>query len=472
MIRIIFRHEWINLVRSKAKLAFILMLVVASAYAVHYGNRQINKQKNNIAFAESECINYKIDGIKNLEGDTTKWQYRIASRPGFARWRHPHAAAMNPTEFATLSIGQRDLNPYFHNLTGLSLYMQLFKSEISNPQKLLAGNFDFSFIIIYLLPLLIIVLSYGLISEEKEQGTFSLLVIQSGSIRKIVLLKFLFYIMFTSALLIGISFAAFIYSGINVIANFKLLILWLASSLCYMLFWFGAMLLLLAFNKSTAFNALAALTCWIFFLIIIPSLTNNIVATSHHISNSHLSGLTRRRAFSDLSDKGTTEQIRGFLSRHPELQKDSLVILSGDKGGKAYASFVEKVDIDAYPIVQAYKSKIINRNNVLATINCYNPAVNTQMIFNKIACTDLHTFYTYQEALVDYHKTIVDRFQNGIFYNQRLHKEDYLAGAPIFQYHSEVDYSSIFNRLLLLGITAMSLLLFGLMNIKDRTLIN
>ncbi|HTF82355.1 MAG TPA: hypothetical protein VL947_11540, partial [Cytophagales bacterium] len=193
MISVIFKHEWVKLTRSKTKVCFLISVLLIGIYAIHYGNMEIKKQKSNMAFAENECRSYAIKSIESLDGDTSLWQYRVATRPGFARWITPYFAALHPSPFASLSIGQRDLSSYFHNLTGLSLYMQLYRPEISNPHKLLAGNFDLSFVVIFLFPLLILALTFDLVSAEKEMGTFPMLVLQSKAIVKLLLIKFLFY---------------------------------------------------------------------------------------------------------------------------------------------------------------------------------------------------------------------------------------------------------------------------------------
>lgn len=450
MISVVFKHEWTKLIRSKAKICFLGILFITGLYSIHYGNKEIKKQKANMAFAEKECQTYISKSIESLSGDTSLWQYRVASRPGFARWRAPHFAAIPPSPFSSLSIGQRDLSPYFHTLTGLSLYMQLYRPEISNPHKLLAGNFDFSFVIIFLLPLLILALSFDLISNEKEMGTFPILVIQSSAIRKIILIKFLFHFLLVCILVWTLTLTAFISSGILQNTQPHDAFLWVSTSTIYVLFWFGLMLLIISFNKNSSFNALAALSCWIFLLVILPSFINTVSSSKTYISNTHLSGFTRRRSFSDHSDAGMAQLIREFLKRHPEMQKDSMVILSGDKGGKAYAAFVEQADIEAYPVFEDYKNKVMTRNEMVEGYSMFSPAVNAQGIFNKIAGTDRLTFFKYQDALKRYHEDIVAHYQYKIFYNVRLTKEDYNKGGPKFKFNPETDIATILRKVAVL----------------------
>jgi ABC-2 type transport system permease protein len=425
----------------------------------------MQKQKTNIAFAEKECQKYNLESIERLKGDTSLWQYRVASRPGFARWRVPHFAAMHPSPISSLAIGQRDLSPYFHNLTGLSLYMQLYRPEISNPHKLLAGNLDLSFVIIFLLPLLILVLTFDLISGEKETGTFPILVIQSRSIRKLLLLKFLFYFLLVCILMWLLALAAFIYVGLITYAQLFDAFLWIFTSTVYMLFWFGIMLFIISFNKTSSFNALAALSCWIVFLIVLPSFIMTVSASNTYISNTHLSGFIRRRSFSNHSEAAMTSLIKEFIRRHPDMQKDSSMILSGDKGGKAYAAFVEQADSEAYPVFEDYKKKIMARNDQLSWYGSLSPSVTVQSIFNNIAHTDRLSFFKYQDALKSYHEDIVGHYQYKIFYNVRLTKEDYIEKGPTFKFKPTSNFADIFRKVAVLCLVTFATLTAAVLRI-------
>ena len=46
--------------------------------------------------------------------------------------------------------------------------------EVESPLNLMVGRFDLTFVVIYLLPLLVLALSFNVLSEEREQGTLAL----------------------------------------------------------------------------------------------------------------------------------------------------------------------------------------------------------------------------------------------------------------------------------------------------------
>jgi ABC-2 type transport system permease protein len=53
-----------------------------------------------------------------------------------------HFTRHEPSRFAALSVGLRDVNPYNLKVRMLALEGQLYDSDISNPATLALGNFD------------------------------------------------------------------------------------------------------------------------------------------------------------------------------------------------------------------------------------------------------------------------------------------------------------------------------------------
>ncbi len=200
--------------------------------------------------------------------------YSDASRPfavgGFMAYRY---AAMPPTALASLSVGQSDLYPSYAGVTIWSNKRQHWSnrrsfvrhSEIENPTNLLAGRFDVAFVLVYLYPLLILALSYNLLSAEKEQGTLQMLLAQPVGLKTFALGE-------VGARAIVILLSAICLSFIGVLSSDADLIaqdaawrfaLWAAALIIYGLFWFGLAVAVNAFGKSSATNATALAALWL-----------------------------------------------------------------------------------------------------------------------------------------------------------------------------------------------------------------
>ena len=83
-----------------------------------------------------------------------------------------------PLSFA--AIGQRDLQRYVLRVRVLGLQAQLYDSETYNPELALPGVFDWAFVLIYLMPLVIIALGHDLVTGERETGRLRLLLSLPG----------------------------------------------------------------------------------------------------------------------------------------------------------------------------------------------------------------------------------------------------------------------------------------------------
>ena len=94
-----------------------------------------------------------------------------------------------PSSWASFALGGRDVHPYNLKVRLLTLEGQLYDSELTNPMALFYGNFDASFVIVALFPLLVIALTYSLISDEEESGAWKLVLAQGPSVTFVLAIK-------------------------------------------------------------------------------------------------------------------------------------------------------------------------------------------------------------------------------------------------------------------------------------------
>lgn len=168
---LIYRFEWKNLIANRVMMLIFLLLIASGLYSIYYGNTEISRQKENIAYLKKQ-EQVRLDTIrKRMQADTSIQ----ANKDAFMRSANPAQlnrfvkayAFNNPSALASLSLGQRDLQPYYIRLDATAFFKQINTSEIKNPLKLFTGNFDLAFVFIYLFPLVIILLTYDVYSAEK-----------------------------------------------------------------------------------------------------------------------------------------------------------------------------------------------------------------------------------------------------------------------------------------------------------------
>ncbi|SHK67040.1 ABC-2 type transport system permease protein [Reichenbachiella agariperforans] len=441
------RYEWKTFVRNKFQLLLLVITFLFGLYAIYYGQSEINAQRETInavtALETKEFSQYKGSFTTEMENQTQEQTHDIASRPEYAWYRHGYHAILPPHDYAPLAIGQRDLFRYYYRLTGTSLHYQLFENELANPVNLLAGNFDLSFLLVYLFPLLIIAFCYGLFSSEKESGTLALLQIQAVSIRKIMLVRLAFYFVLITGLAIFISLLGLCLSG-NPFTEENMLpaIAWVIGTTLYCAFWFGLLFLIISFKKGSAFNAISAAGCWLLLLIVVPAVLNVIVTVKYPLSSATLAGLTRRTGLENEDDEEESKEvIMEFLAHMPELTgSDSL--MKNNMLPKAYAAFTTLKDINSQQEVDHYNDKVAKRNQWTSQFLWLSPAVNMQEILAHITQTDLNTFLDFQNALADFHEEITDFYFTRLFWDRPILLEDY-EQLPVFEMSEDLNRGNI-----------------------------
>jgi len=437
MTQTLIRYEWKAFVRNRLQLLMLAVTFLFGLYAIYYGKSEINAQRQTIKavqdLEQEEFSSYKATFTEEMETLEQEQTHDIASRPAYAWYRHGYHAILPPHDYAPLAIGQRDLFRYYYRLTGMSLHYQLFENELANPVNLMAGNFDLSFVLIYLFPLLIIAFCYGLFSSEKENGTLALLQIQSISIRKIILVRLVFYFVLITGLALLISLMGLLTSGNPLkLENQLPAIACLTGVVVYSAFWFGLLFLIISFRKSSSFNAITAAGCWLLFLIVIPAVLNVVVTIKYPLNSTTLAGLTRRTGLENEEDEQESRKvIMEFLAHKPELAgSDSL--MKNNMLAKAYAAYTSLKDINSRQQVDHYNAQVAKRNEWTSRFHWLSPPVNMQEVMAQIAETDLTTFLRFQDALADFHGEITDFYFTRLFWDKPILLEDY-ARLPVFE---------------------------------------
>jgi len=438
MLSLIFRYEWRRFRRNRLQVALVVVLAVFGLYAIYYGQRQIAGQRQIMAQVladeHTEFAGYQAAFQADTSQAAQKQAYQTATNPTIAWYRHGYAATLPPASLAALVVGQRDLNPGYYRLTGMGLYYQLFQNELANPQKLLVGNFDLAFVLVYLLPLLIIVLSYGLLSAERENGVLPLLHVQAASVRRLLLGKLLFGFGLVAALAVGLSVVGFGVAGASLQTDAVSLLLWLLTVLAYCAFWFALVWLIVSFNQNSAVNALAAVGLWLLFLLVIPSLLSAALAVVRPVDSSQLATLVRRTGIDNEDNEHAVRAVvRAYLHQRPDLApSDGDTLLQPNLLPKGFASYAQLNTQRQRPVVQHYLGAVAARETLAGRFSLVNPAVSTQNLLSQLAGTDLPTYLRFFESLPAFHRQIVDFYYPRLFGNRPLTAADY-SHRPVFR---------------------------------------
>jgi len=427
-MRTTFLFEWKNLIRTPLNIFILLFFLGTGLYSIYYGT-QITKNQliviDNLERAYASQINSSFEKFK---ADTTTKQGRIdfanVSEPSSVNYLIKPIAICYPNAFSVLAVGQRDVLPFYKQISTEKSFTQAYDADISNPEILVIGNFDLSFVIINLLPLLMIALSYNVLSQEKEQGTFSLLALQSSNPQRVIFYKLLFRILLLSAFTYALNFIAICVASNIIPVNLSDTLSWLLIVTCYLFFWFAVCYLLISFQKSSTITAFYMAGCWLLFIIVIPSLLNFYINISHPIGIRADMASEQRKIEEDVWSIKPKILIENFYRYHPEYKTGNL----GDTlqySPRRFVAYYDELERRLSPIAKDYSDKIKVRNSLMNRLSDFVLTLKAQKMLNQTGESDLQSFINYDQSTLLFHEKWQAFIYRFIFNDLALQPEDY-----------------------------------------------
>jgi ABC-2 type transport system permease protein len=463
----ILRHEWRVLAADATVWVVTGVFVAATAYGVWAGGRWFGFQKTALDQARAEeTARYArlTKQIAEIERGATVSSFADPRNPSTAGGRlAPRYAMLPPTPVAIVAIGQSDLLPYYFRVSTDARENIVAASEIENPHRLLIGRFDLAFVVVFLYPLLILGVSYNMLSGEKETGTLALALSQPVSLAALVGGK----IGLRAAVLMGtmvvsaigaLAVAGLDFGAADVAARFGL---WVAALAVYGAFWFALAVWVSSLGKSSALNATILASLWLCFVVLLPSLLSLAVNVLFPVP-SRVEMVQALRVASDEANAEGSKLLARYYEDHPELA-------AGD-AEQAMADFnlvrvavADAVEQRARPVVNRYEQQIASQQNLVARLRFLSPAIVMQEALNDVAGTGVARHRHFMTQVDAYHGQWRGYFVPLIFQKARLASLD---STPRFTYQEET-ISGVVQRvvLALLGLGVPTLIV-GLLGIK------
>ncbi|ACU62754.1 DUF3526 domain-containing protein [Chitinophaga pinensis] len=453
----IIRFELHTLLRTGTLPALLLIILSAGTAAVLFGHHIRVHQLNTL---DSIRIDYSIQYdklYKGLSADTStpegKAAYISASHPAVIDYRLHKTVAHPPAAFSGLSVGMSDMTRYYVPVTVKETYVPV-EEKINNPLHLLTGNFDVSFLIIYLLPLALICTSYNLLAQEKEQGTLSLLIIQKGGIADLLFLRLLIRY---AVVLCCVLLLTLLSITLTQTASFADTLSWLLISAAYLAVWTGIIWLLLSWNAGTAVSLITMLCAWMFLLVVLPSLFNFRLNHADTDENTAILASLQREIEWDTWDMPQQQVLDSFYAVYPVYRNSQAYDTSASSTRRMMAYY----DLVSRRMQRLTAQATINRIQGIQQINHsyqYNPAVYTQALLNSVAHTDIADYAYFQQQTALFRQQWKSFLYYYHFNDKKFSADDYRI-LPV--YHP--SYRPDSRKLQLQGVCHLLLLAGGLL---------
>lgn len=380
---------------NKATLALLILLGVSLCLATYLGWQNYKSQQN-------QRLHYKALVRAQWLAKPDKHPHRMAHY-GYLAFREKH-------ELSFFDFG-------IESFAGVSIFLEAHKqntvnfSEASFANGMLRfGEISVAMVLQLLVPLLIFFLGYNSISAERESGTLKILLCQNVSWKQLLWGKTLGIIsvclsIFLPLILLTILLWASLSNWqINPDSSLRLLML----ILCYSVYFFivsAITVLVSAYQQSSKAALTTLLACWIFFMIIMPRITQAI-GDKIHPSPSKIEFADAIAA--DISRQGDSHNPDDV---HYASIKDSLLkaykVVDVKKLPFNYGGYImaegEKISSKIYSNHQRQLNATFEKQNRLTLLSGFlNPYLSLKNVSMALTASDFKTFVDFQNQAETY----------------------------------------------------------------------
>lgn len=435
-----YKLAFYNFIRSRSVWAALVLFFAAGVISIFIGRQFLLKQEaaiQSVTQSQQEHIERNVKYIKN--------------EFGLLMYYLKFAYIHKPEPIAALAIGQQDVNTNIQALTIRTLEAQRYDTDLYNPYNLMTGNFDLSFVITCLFPLLIIAFNFNVLSREQEGGTWSLVKMQSQQPLRFIFQKLSIRLIVVSALLFSLLVLAKVIIRIPLDAAFAA---FSVMAFLYILVWFGISFLIIALHKNTSVNALLLLSAWVLLCLLAPGMINNYVTAKYPVPEAYSTLIKQRDGYHTKYDKNKDSTVQTFFRYYPEYKK-----YVWDKPTFNYIWFYAMQhlgDEEARKETKAMQLKLKQRNRISAIAGLFFSTTHAQLQFTNIAHTGMQQHLQYLDSTEKFHEGLRRHFYPKIFGDSAVECEDWKKHVPAyFTAGSNINWMELILPMLIAGIVLL-----------------
>ncbi|MEA5460892.1 DUF3526 domain-containing protein [Arcicella sp. LKC2W] len=405
MITLMFK----NFLRSNSVKIGVLFLLFAGIVSIFVGRQFLDKQHQSILATATYQKQHLNQNVKFHHDEM-----------GLLLYYAKFSLINNTLPISALSIGQRDINPSIQSITIRGLEAQKYDSDLNNPINLLLGNIDYSFVLIFLFPLIIIAFTYNIISEEKESGTWKIVFVQCQNY--FLYVCSVFYVRFFVIVLILIISLLLAVFFLQIPLN-TIFFTYFITSLLYVIFWFGVCFWVVSLHKNSNYNAILLLSLWLLLIIILPAIINNYLVNKYPTPESFETTLKQRKSYHEKWDVDKKTTINKFYGHYPQYRK--FAFPDAEFSWLWYYAMQQMGDDESAKQVNDLNEKLKLRNRVSADIALFIPTLHLQIQFNELAKSGLENHLYFLEETSKFHEKLRLYFYPKIFNHVSVQSENW-----------------------------------------------
>ncbi|MCY4000035.1 MAG: DUF3526 domain-containing protein [Bacteroidetes bacterium] len=461
-----FRVEWIHLKRDYTLLSLMVLLFVLMGFAMLNSNHyqaskklEVEKQMELVKKYDDELV-AQIDSLNR--GLNSYQQSYTLPTSGVRLTYNNHRIAWLPFEpFSIIATGQSDI---YSNYKKIILYFdesyEMSSTELVSPIEQLFGQLDLVFVWVNLLPLIIILASFNLLSQERETGRLSLIASQPIRLQVWVLNKIILRFCVLSGCLVIYSVGLLLAFQIPVYQHVIQGIQFVLIGLLYSAFWFLLCFFVNLLRCSSDRSLMILTGFWILFVFLIPSIVNQIgndfnpIPPRIQIVNHH------QQVYNEV-ESNYEEELQKLYTSHPTWRSDDPVTkdLSHPTGWNIhYLAKQYMAQLKHRSILDAYEQEIDRRNSWMQNASHFSPAMIVQRRMTDIAGTSTQHYRSFLRQSIEYAQNYREYVFQKLFTNHQFTRDE-IMNLPKFEFDQTYIQSSLLLDILILIIYSLALLL-------------
>jgi ABC-2 type transport system permease protein len=422
------KYETLRLLRSPALWLLLVFLAASVGFGLYNGLQRTAAKRQSIGQmldkqrGDLEKQKMKADSIaRQLKKPGGWWTDPTNVITVGGVWRGGWVTVLEPAPQSLLAAGVSDLQPDAWRLTLMGKEAR-GDSEFENPVNLAFGVFDLAFVLAFLLPLLVIALSFNLISGEREQGTLALQWAQPVGTRALFFRKMLARFALLAGLTLLVTLPAMLWAGISLASAAA----WLTAGVAvlYSLFWFLVALGVNLRGGSSAQNALVCVGAWLLFTLVVPALVNMVSEKIHPVP-SRAGYMNALRDLDNQLEETREKRLDDFYRQHPNLTRKA----QDDQDWKdSYREEFGLMDGEKKvrdSIEQHYEGKAAAQSAFAEGLTALSPTLSVYCQLTDLAGTSRRAFVSSKDALDEAQQNWAGWFLKKFDADQSLTAADY-----------------------------------------------
>lgn len=372
-----------------------------------------------------------------------------------------------PAPLADFASGSMDLIPTTTTLTAWSNPGSLFSEyEIANPTVLQIGGFDFTFLAVVILPILMIGASFDIVAGDRERGRARLVAAQAGHVgpsvwKRLIMRNLAIWAVFAViAIIAGIAV-----SHTASAERVTHLLVWLSMTAIYALFWFAMIAFFSAVLKRSETVAAALFASWAIFVFAVPAISS-AVAEASYPPPSRLAFLSEMREAEAEAKLETAELTAGFLADHPELTvSDAAIPAFYQSNFLANQAVTTRVK----PLLERFNQSRRQRAALIDKFQYLSPALIINRALSTIAGGDVDRGKAFQEQARAALEDFTARIGTAVVAKQRISVAEF-DEIPTYDYREKsfaVTLSPLILPALYLIVASIVLLSLSVRRLKS-----